>query len=222
MIKIKNLTKDFTREGISERVLKDVSLNIKDGQFVTIMGPSGGGKSTLLNIIAMLMEPTSGSVTIDDEEINYKKENHNDDLRRNKIGLIFQNANLISCLSPMENLMVAMDNDKSYKEKKEEAKRLLESVGLKNKIKADVSSLSGGEAQRVAIVRSLVNKPSILLCDEPTGALDSNNGKKVMELLLNIKKQNNTTLIIVTHDKRIADMGERRLFLEDGEIHELS
>ena len=94
MIKIKNLTKDFTREGISERVLKDVSLNIKDGQFVTIMGPSGGGKSTLLNIIAMLMEPTSGSVTIDDEEINYKKENHNDDLRRNKIGLIFQNANL--------------------------------------------------------------------------------------------------------------------------------
>ena len=122
----------------------------------------------------------------------------------------------------MENLMVAMDNDKSYKEKKEEAKRLLESVGLKNKIKADVSSLSGGEAQRVAIVRSLVNKPSILLCDEPTGALDSNNGKKVMELLLNIKKQNNTTLIIVTHDKRIADMGERRLFLEDGEIHELS
>ena len=222
MIKIKNLTKDFTREGISERVLKDVSLNIKDGQFVTIMGPSGGGKSTLLNIIAMLMEPTSGSVTIDDEEINYKKENHNDDLRRNKIGLIFQNANLISCLSPMENLMVAMDNDKSYKEKKEEAKRLLESVGLKNKIKGDVSSLSGGEAQRVAIVRSLVNKPSILLCDEPTGALDSNNGKKVMELLLNIKKQNNTTLIIVTHDKRIADMGERRLFLEDGEIHELS
>ena len=222
MIKIKNLTKDFTREGISERVLKDVSLNIKDGQFVTIMGPSGGGKSTLLNIIAMLMEPTSGSVTIDDEEINYKKENHNDELRRNKIGLIFQNANLISCLSPMENLMVAMDNDKSYKEKEEEAKRLLESVGLKNKIKADVSSLSGGEAQRVAIVRSLVNKPSILLCDEPTGALDSNNGKKVMELLLNIKKQNNTTLIIVTHDKRIADMGERRLFLEDGEIHELS
>ena len=222
MIKIKNLTKDFTREGISERVLKDVSLNIKDGQFVTIMGPSGGGKSTLLNIIAMLMEPTSGSVTIDDEEINYKKENHNDDLRRNKIGLIFQNANLISCLSPMENLMVAMDNDKSYKEKKEEAKRLLESVGLKNKIKADVSSLSGGEAQRVAIVRSLVNNPSILLCDEPTGALDSNNGKKVMELLLNIKKKNNATLIIVTHDKRIADMGERRLFLEDGEIRELS
>lgn len=222
MIKIKNLTKDFTREGISERVLKDVSLNIKDGQFVTIMGPSGGGKSTLLNIIAMLMEPTSGSVTIDDEEINYKKENHNDELRRNKIGLIFQNANLISCLSPMENLMVAMDNDKSYKEKKEYAVDLLKSVGLKNKIKADVSSLSGGEAQRVAIVRSLVNKPSILLCDEPTGALDSNNGRKVMELLLNIKKQNNTTLIIVTHDKRIADMGERRLFLEDGEIHELS
>lgn len=222
MIKIKNLTKDFTREGISERVLKDVSLNIKDGQFVTIMGPSGGGKSTLLNIIAILMEPTSGSVTIDDEEINYKKENHNDDLRRNKIGLIFQNANLISCLSPMENLMVAMDNDKSYKEKKEEAKRLLESVGLKNKIKADVSSLSGGEAQRVAIVRSLVNNPSILLCDEPTGALDSNNGKRVMELLLNIKKKNNATLIIVTHDKRIADMGERRLFLEDGEIRELS
>ncbi|MDY5910455.1 MAG: ABC transporter ATP-binding protein [Inconstantimicrobium porci] len=222
MIKIKNLTKEFERGGISELVLKGIDLTIERGQFVTITGPSGGGKSTLLNIIAMLMEPTSGSVTIDDEEINYKKENHNDDLRRNKIGLIFQNANLISCLSPMENLMVAMDNDKSYKEKKEEAKRLLESVGLKNKIKADVSSLSGGEAQRVAIVRSLVNKPSILLCDEPTGALDSNNGKRVMELLLNIKKKNNATLIIVTHDKRIADMGERRLFLEDGEIRELS
>lgn len=94
--------------------------------------------------------------------------------------------------------------------------------GIRERVLKDVSSLSGGEAQRVAIVRSLVNKPSILLCDEPTGALDSNNGKKVMELLLNIKKQNNTTLIIVTHDKRIADMGERRLFLEDGEIHELS
>ena len=220
MISVKNLCKDFYFEDKSQSVLKNVSLEVGGNDFITIMGPSGGGKSTLLQILGLLTKPSSGEFYYDDNEINFKNEKLLNLYRRNNIGLIFQNHNLISCLSPVENLIIAMNTKESYKEKSIKAKELLDKVGLSKKYNANISSLSGGEAQRVSIVRALVNSPKVILCDEPTGALDSTNSKKIMDLLINIKKETMCTLIIVTHDEEIGRLGERRIYLKDGEICE--
>lgn len=221
MIEIKNISKKFVTEKVEQTAIKNINLNIKQGEFITIMGPSGGGKSTLLNIVGLLMEPTSGEIYFNNTKVNFNNENELDRCRREHIGLIFQNSNLISCLDPVENLIVPMNNNLNKKEKIKIAKKLLEKVGLKGKENSKVSSLSGGEAQRVAIVRALVNNPKVILCDEPTGALDTVNGEKVINLLLDIKKENNCTLIIVTHDKKIGELGKRQLYIQDGELHEL-
>ncbi|MGN9135840.1 ABC transporter ATP-binding protein [Clostridium sp. HCP1S3_B4] len=177
MIKINNLSKEFKGKSFTQKVLKNINLEIKDGEFVTIMGPSGGGKSTLLNIIGMLEEPTNGEVFIDEKKVNYKSQNVLDNLRR-------------------------------------------ENIGLNGKEKSKITNLSGGEKQRVSIVRALVNNPKILLCDEPTGALDSKNGQNVIDILLKFKKATNATLIVVTHDETIGSLGEKRLYLQDGGLHE--
>ena len=220
MIKINNLSKEFKGKSFTQKVLKNINLEIKDGEFVTIMGPSGGGKFTLLNIIGMLEEPTNGEVFIDEKKVNYKSQNVLDNLRRENIGLIFQNPNLISSLNPLENLLIAMQNNDSAKDKINKAKELLKSVGLNGKEKSKITNLSGGEKQRVSIVRALVNNPKILLCDEPTGALDSKNGQNVIDILLKFKKATNATLIVVTHDETIGSLGEKRLYLQDGGLHE--
>lgn len=221
MIEIRNLEKEFKQgEGVSQRVLKSINIKINKGEFLTIMGPSGGGKSTFLYTLGLLIEPTNGEIYYDGQKVNFKKESELDKFRRNKIGFIFQNANLISSLNPIENLIVAMSSKESYREKQKRAEELLRKVGLEGKEKVKVSSLSGGEAQRVAIVRALVNNPQVLLCDEPTGALDSENGDKVMKLLMNIGREFGCTLIIVTHDKKIGELGNRKIFLKDGVIHE--
>ncbi|MDD5794459.1 MAG: ABC transporter ATP-binding protein [Clostridiales bacterium] len=220
MIKINNLSKEFKGKSFTQKVLKNINLEIKDGEFVTIMGPSGGGKSTLLNIIGMLEEPTNGEVFIDEKKVNYKSQNVLDNLRRENIGLIFQNPNLISSLNPLENLLIAMQNNDSAKDKINKAKELLKSVGLNGKEKSKITNLSGGEKQRVSIVRALVNNPKILLCDEPTGALHSKNGQNVIDILLKFKKATNATLIVVTHDETIGSLGEKRLYLQDGGLHE--
>ncbi|SFB40464.1 ABC transporter ATP-binding protein [Clostridium frigidicarnis] len=222
MITIKNITKDFYSGDLRQNVLKDVNLEIDHGDFLTIMGPSGGGKSTVLHIMGLLIEPTSGEVYYNNNKINFKNERSLDNYRRDNIGLIFQNSNLISCLSPLENLIIAMNSKESYNSKKKKCKELLDKVGLSKKYNSKVSSLSGGEAQRVAVVRALVNEPKVILCDEPTGALDSVNGKNVIELLLNIRKERNCTLIIVTHDEKIGELGERKIYLKDGELHEMA
>lgn len=222
MITIRNLTKDFYSGDLRQNVLKDVNLEIDHGDFLTIMGPSGGGKSTVLHIMGLLIDPTSGEVYYNNNKINFKNERSLDNYRRDNIGLIFQNANLISCLSPLENLIIAMNSKESYNCKKKKCKELLDKVGLSKKYNSKVSSLSGGEAQRVAVVRALVNEPKVILCDEPTGALDSVNGKNVIELLLNIRKERNCTLIIVTHDEKIGQLGERKIYLKDGELNEMA
>lgn len=221
MISIKNLSKEFINADIKQNVLNNINLEINDNNFITIMGPSGGGKSTLLYCIALLTEPTAGEINFNNEKLNFKNEKNLEKLRKDNIGLIFQNSNLISCLSPLENIIIAMNTNESYSLKKKRAEELLERVGLKNKGKSNVNALSGGEAQRVAIVRALINKPKLLLCDEPTGALDSSNSKKIIELLLELKRETRCTLIIVTHDEKIADLGERRLYLEGGKLYEM-
>jgi ABC-type lipoprotein export system ATPase subunit len=221
MIMIKDLHKTFVDGEGENRILQGINLTIHDHEFTTIMGPSGCGKSTLLNIAALLTEPTSGSVYFDDELVNFKKEKSLEQLRRNKIGLIFQNANLINCLTVLENVILPMNSDVSYKVKKSTALELLDMVGISDKSKKNVKSLSGGEAQRVAIVRALVNHPKILLCDEPTGALDRDNSNKVMEILLETRKRTKCALVIVTHDKEIGNLGERKIVLHGGEILEV-
>lgn len=151
MIELKNVSKYFEVNKEKQYVLKDIDLKIEKGDFITIMGPSGGGKSTLLNILGLLIEKSSGEISFDGANINYKKEKNIEKMRREKIGFVFQNSNLISSLNVRENIMIAMYNDKSYKEKKKEAERLLDTVDLKDKEKAKISSLSGGQAQRVSL-----------------------------------------------------------------------
>lgn len=221
MISIKNVCKNFTIGESKQQVLKNVSLQINEGDFITIMGPSGGGKSTLLYLIALLESPSGGEIFFNERRIDNLKENKVEEFRGENIGLIFQNANLISSLTPLENLIIAMKDKKSFNEKKSKGIELLKRVGLREKKNSKTSSLSGGEAQRVAVVRALVNKPKIILCDEPTGALDSINGEKVMKLLLELRKETNCSLVIVTHDENIGALGDRRLLLKDGVLNEL-
>ena len=221
MLQLKNVTKEFKTNNVSQLVLKNINLEIKANEFITIMGPSGGGKSTLLQIISLLTAITSGEIYFNDMKINFNDEKKLNTIRREYIGLIFQNPNLISSLNVVENIIIAMNSTESYKTKLQRAKILLKRVGLETKYNSNISSLSGGEAQRVSIVRALVNNPKLLLCDEPTGSLDSVNSAKIMDLLLEMKKEFGCTLIIVTHDKEIGNLGMKKLFLKDGEIHEM-
>lgn len=221
MIRLENVTKEFKVESISQQVLKNINLEIKNNELITIMGPSGGGKSTLLQIIALLTEKSEGAIYFNEEKINFKNEKKISCIRRNNIALVFQNPNLISSLNVIENIIISINSDESYRQNFKKAKKLLDKVGLSEKYNAKVTSLSGGEAQRVSVVRAIINNPKLLLCDEPTGALDSGNSKKIMELLLRIKKETGCTLIIVTHDKDIGNLGERKIFLKDGEMHEM-
>ncbi|MBW9144374.1 ABC transporter ATP-binding protein [Clostridium sp. CM028] len=222
MIQLKAVNKKYKRENMEQEVLKNIDMAIEEGDFITIMGPSGGGKSTLLYILSMLEASSTGEVFFDNKIISGKKEKEIEVLRRKNIGLIFQNSNLITGLTPLENLLLAMDSKEGKKEKIEKCEALLKKVGLLDKKNAKATSLSGGEAQRVAVVRALVNSPRFILCDEPTGALDSENGKRVIELLMRVKAESGCCLAIVTHDERIGSLGDRKFFLEDGVLNELA
>lgn len=221
MIKVKKLTKTISNYSKEEIILRNVNFNVEKGEFVTIIGPSGGGKSTFLYSLAMLSKPTIGEVLINGTKINYDNEEFLDDYRKNNIGLVFQNSNLISSLNPVENLIIAMNSKCSNKEKIKRAKELLNKMGLKGKENSKIDDLSRGEAQRVSIARALVNNPKIILCDEPTGALDSRNSKDVIDILLDYQEENDVTLIIATHEMPLAGLGTRRFYLEDGELNEL-
>ncbi|MBQ3421916.1 MAG: ABC transporter ATP-binding protein [Romboutsia sp.] len=221
MIEIKGIEKSFIQGNTTQKVLKGISLKINEGDLITIMGPSGGGKSTLLYTLALLSEPSSGKVVFNNKIINYKKEKEIEKLRRKNIGLVFQNHNLISCLTALENIIIAMDSNEKYRVKREKAEEFLKRVGLYDKRNLTASALSGGEAQRIAIVRALVNNPKVILYDEPTGALDSENGKNMISLLIKMKKDFGCALIIVTHDISIGKMGDRKLYLKDGVLNEV-
>lgn len=216
MIEFKNITKSYQDGGREHIVLQDINLLIRDSEFITIRGRSGGGKSTLLNMIALLLEPTSGKMIMDGHEIDWRNEKEIEDIRREKIGLVFQSPNLISCLTPLDNILLS-----APKGSKARALELMQRVGLKGKEHVNIKALSGGEAQRVSIVRALVKQPQILLCDEPTGALDQRTGLAVIELLREIQQEEKCTIIMVTHDEKIAEMGTRKLLLEGGGIVEL-
>ena len=217
LISLKNISKSFN----GEEILKNISLEIKENDFITIMGPSGGGKSTLLQIIALLTEVDSGEVYFKGGKVNFQKEKGVNFIRRENIAMIFQNSNLISSLTALENIIIAISSNESYKAKVKKSKELLDKVGLSKKYNSNVTSLSGGEGQRVAVARALVNNPSLILCDEPTGALDSVSSKNIIELLLSTQKNTKSTLIIVTHDTEIGRLGKKQILLRDGEIYEV-
>ena len=195
--------------------LKDVILSVRKGEWVAIMGSSGSGKSTMMNIIGCMDKPSVGQVILDGQDITKESQKSLTEIRREKIGLIFQQFHLIPYLTALENVMVAQYYHSIPDE--EEALKALERVGLKDRAKHLPSQLSGGEQQRVCIARALINSPEIILADEPTGNLDEANEKIVIEILRQLHKEG-TTIIVVTHDLEVGDVAERKIILEYGKI----
>ena len=217
MIDLKNVTKTV-RSGIEDlTILDDVSFEIPDGQFVAVTGASGSGKSTLLGLIAGLDAPTTGGIFIDADEITKMSEDALAKIRSEKIGFIFQSFHLIPSLTAYENILIPMEI-LGLQNVRERAATLLEAVDLTNRGHHYPAELSGGEQQRVAIARAFANSPKILLADEPTGNLDTKNGQHIFDLMKNLHRQNDVTLVLVTHDGTLAAQAQRQIVLTDGRI----
>jgi len=198
-------------------ILHPLDLTIPDGQFIAVVGPSGSGKSTLLGLIAGLDEPTSGEIRIDGQVITTMNEDQLAELRGAKIGFVFQSFHLIPSLTALENILVPMEIA-GARDARERAQHLMEDVDLVARSHHYPSQLSGGEQQRVAIARAFANDPSILLADEPTGNLDSHNGRHVFELMVDMNRKRKATLVLVTHDHELAALADRRISLRDGRV----
>jgi putative ABC transport system ATP-binding protein len=217
ILRVENLNKTYGKDNNKVEALKNINLSVNKGEFVAIVGASGSGKSTLLHLLGGLDNPTSGKVVIDGESIYDYKEEKLAIFRRRKIGFIFQFFNLIPVLDLEENIALPalLDNEKIDKNY---LKEIIEILGLTDRKSHLPSELSGGQQQRVSIGRALLNKPSIILADEPTGNLDSKNSKEVIELLRFTARKYNQTLILITHDVNIASMADRAITIQDGEI----
>ena len=218
VIRMNDIEKIYKMGKNEYKALYDINLNIKRGEFAGIVGPSGAGKSTLMNIIGCLDTPTSGEYILDG--LNTKcSDNKLAEIRNNKIGFIFQNYNLLPKLSVLENVELPLDYmGLNSKEIKERSIGVIKKLGLQTHIKHKPTELSGGQMQRVAIARALVTKPQIILADEPTGALDSKNGKEVLEILKDLNAEDGITLILITHDLSIANEAKRIISVKDGSI----
>ncbi|MDZ4171196.1 MAG: ABC transporter ATP-binding protein [Methanobacteriaceae archaeon] len=215
VVEIQNLKKCFDNGKIC--ALNGLNIEIKEGEFVSIIGPSGSGKSTLLNMIGALDKADEGNVIVAGNDLINKKDLS--DFRSKEIGFIFQLHNLIPNLSVVENVEVPMYEGKlSGKEMRKRSLKLLDYVGLSDKIKRKPTELSGGERQRVAIARAMANKPAIILADEPTGSLDSKTGQMILQRLKELHEKENVTLIMVTHDMNVASLADRTIKVLDGKI----
>ncbi len=218
ILELKGIYKDYTQDKMTVPVLKDINLNVEEGEYVAIMGPSGSGKTTLMNIIGCLDKPTKGEFFLDGKDILKCKENEMSDLRLRTIGFVFQNFNLLPRQSALDNVSLPLSYaGVSRAKRKVIAAQALERVGLKDRMKFQPNQLSGGQKQRVAIARAIVNKPKILLADEPTGALDSKSGDQVMELFQRLNDEG-VTVVMITHDSEIAEHARRIVYIRDGEI----
>lgn len=219
IVKLEDVWKIYQLGKVEVPALRGVDLEIKKGDFVSLMGPSGSGKSTFLHIIGCLDLPSKGRVFLDDKDISSLSENELAQIRARKIGFVFQQFNLLSNLSALENVALPMAFlGESEEKRKERAKELLISFGLENRLFHKPAELSGGEQQRVALARALANNPEAVVADEPTGNLDSKTGALIMEILAKLHNEQKKTVIIVTHDKNVAAYGEKIVFLKDGEI----
>ncbi len=220
MIQIENLTKTFRTDEVETLALRGISLDINKGEFVGIMGPSGCGKSTLLNILGLLDNPTSGSYKLNDKDVSGLKEKDRTAFRKGKIGFVFQNFNLIDELNIEENVELPLKYLKiSAKERKQRVKEALKRMNIEHRAKHFPQQLSGGQQQRAAIARAVVTRPELILADEPTGNLDSVNGKEVMELLTELNREG-STIVMVTHSQHDAAYTHRVINLFDGKIVE--
>jgi putative ABC transport system ATP-binding protein len=219
ILKLENISKSFGDGDTTVQVLKDISFTVKRGEFVAIVGPSGSGKSTLLSVIGALLTPSAGKVMIDDEDISSYRPSQLTSVRLNRIGFIFQAANLIPYLTVKEQLHLVHDIGRKRKTD-QRALEILEHLGLSHRLKNYPDKLSGGEKQRVAIARAFMNDPDMILADEPTASLDSERGKKVVEMIAKEVKSRNKAALMVTHDERVLHLCDRVLSIEDGRIME--
>ena len=216
-LELKNISKSFITE-TEIKVLKKISYTFKKGKVYSLMGPSGIGKSTLLNLISLIDRPSSGVIKFNNKIIDFNKSNKNDLFRAKNIGIIYQQNNLLPDFTALENVYLAsLSNDVNKDLAKEKAKSLLKKIGLSNRLEHFPSQLSGGECQRVAIVRAIINDPSIILADEPTGSLDMNTAKNVFELLIN-QKSSNRLIIFATHNRFFANKADCLLEMINGSV----
>lgn len=217
MIKVRNIVKYFGTGDVRFKAIKNVNFSINNGDFVIMMGPSGSGKTTLLNILGGLERAEEGCVMYGDVDINHLSKSQRIKFRRENIGYVFQDYLLLSNLTALENVAIGANS----KQETSDIPRLLEKVGLTDHQHKLPSELSGGQQQRVSILRALIKKPKVLICDEPTGALDHNSSIQVLQLIQKFHQEMNMTIIMVTHDIRIPDIGNKVMYLKDGNISDI-
>ncbi|PJC49388.1 macrolide ABC transporter ATP-binding protein [Candidatus Nomurabacteria bacterium CG_4_9_14_0_2_um_filter_32_10] len=222
MIEIKNITKTYKTGDVEFEALSNISFNIADGEFIAIMGPSGSGKSTLMHILGALDSPTSGTYFLDGKDVSILSDDELANIRRDKIGFVFQSFNLLPRTTVLRNVMLPLVYAGIHGlEREKRAKNALLSAGLEeNNFQHLSNQLSGGQIQRVAIARALVNNPSLILADEPTGNLDSKTGEIVIGTFQRLNKELGRTIILITHEQEIAEHADRILFIKDGKLLE--
>lgn len=220
LIELRNLSKIYDLGEVKVTALGNVTLNIEQGEFVALIGPSGSGKSTLMNTLGCLDRPTSGSYVLGGEVVSRMNKDSLARIRNQRIGFVFQNFNLLARTTALDNVEMPMlyNPNVSRRQRRQRAKELLQRVGLGDRLDHHPSQLSGGQQQRVAIARSLVNKPSILLCDEPTGNLDTRTSREIMAFFRELNQQEGLTIILVTHDMEVAKQSDRAIVLVDGSV----
>ena len=218
VIVAENLVKTYKMGDVEVNALRGLTVSINRGEVVAIVGPSGSGKSTLMNILGCLDRPTTGDYTLDGESVAGLSDDQLADIRNRKVGFIFQSFNLLPRATALSNVELPLRYSGKTEGRKERARQSLTAVGLEDRMTHRPYELSGGQQQRVAIARALVNDPAIIMADEPTGNLDSKVGQEIMDLLLNLNKEVGTTLIIVTHDPKIAAQTQRIIRIRDGVV----
>lgn len=220
VVDARDITKVYTMGEVKVHALRGLSTQIHAGEVVGIMGPSGSGKSTLMNIMGCLDRPTAGEYYLDGESVAELSDDQLADIRNRKVGFVFQTFNLLPRATALANVMLPLRYSGDRKNHRERAEEALIAVGLGDRIDHQPNELSGGQQQRVAIARALVNRPSIIMADEPTGNLDTKTGEEVMDLLLNLNRDTGTTLIIVSHDPEIVHLAERIIYIRDGRVED--
>src|SRR5712691_5878636 len=217
-IRLVNLTKNYKRGSEVIRALDGVTLDIDKGEFVAVVGRSGSGKTTMLDLLGLLLKPTAGSLFIDDVDTSKLGDRDRARMRARRVGFVFQEYNLLSGLNVLENVMLPLRYVKDGAGGRQRALELIDRVGLADRIKHKPSELSGGQMQRVAIARSMVNRPSLILLDEPTGAVDTETAQQLVDLLKRLNTEDQVTIVLVTHDTDISGQARRQIRLKDGRV----
>ncbi len=218
ILKLENVEKNYDEQTESLHIIRNLNLSVKEGEFISILGRSGSGKSTLLNIMGLLDKADSGKIYIEGKEVESLSDVEKDEIKNKMLGFVFQFHYLLPEFTALENVMLPalISNNRNKKEVEKDAKEILRLVGLEQRVLHKPSQLSGGEKQRVAIARAMINKPKILLADEPTGNLDEETSEVIFDILKDINKKNNQTIIVVTHSKDLAQISDRQLYLKKG------